>query len=396
MCLRPIPVIFENQFGVRESIDAPCGKCIECVQRDQNDWKCRMIEESKNWPYCYFFTLTYRDSSLPVNIVDCANGVIVDSTRLQDACGADYEIMSTACKKDVQDLLKRFRVSLVRQRAKELGYTMSYIKSDKLLYKRLKPNLKYFICAEYGPNGTHRPHYHGVIFTDVPQRYMSIMFADWHKRHGFVKWSRVVPRSDAVNACSAPANYVSKYCCKGEFASRVEDIEAGFIQKAWRISSKGLGASYVDKHRSYHIPSRRGYTSEEYVQTLLDRRFYFDGSYKYHLPRYYIERLYYRKKTEIKPVYNYEKKKFEAKKIYRYVSTSPVQLKIKAALRELVDARYRQRIEEIRLAYPTYSDSEVYRKLAVLDRLSIEAREASLRSKLNRFYFDNSRKTPDL
>lgn len=398
MCLSPVTVTFLNAFQQRESIAAPCGKCLECVQADQNSWKIRMIEESKSWPYCYFFTLTYRDSALPVNVVDVYNKEIKSTCRLYDDAvdSANYEVLSTGCKKDIQDWLKRFRTRYVRRKAYSLGLTVKDFKASKGLYTKLKPELRYFICLEYGPNGTHRPHYHGCLFTNVSPRDIGILVSDWTSRYGFVTWSRVRPRNDAANALSAPANYVSKYCCKGEFSSRTEDIEQGFIDKAWRLVSKGLGAAYVERARSYHVPHRRGYRPKEYYDLVCNRRIYRDGDYNYKLPRYYIERFYYAKKREIKSVFNPKTRSFEAKTIYRFVPTTYLSIKIKDTLRERALARSNQREAEVRRRHPTYSDAEVFRELALLEVLSIVHREKAVKSKLNRFYSDNARRHPEL
>lgn len=398
MCLSPFPLIFENQFGERESVDAPCGKCLECVKEDQNSWKVRMIEESKDWPYCYFFTLTYRDTSLPVNVVDTYNCKIKTRCRFCDdaADSYGYEVLSSGFKKDVQDWIKRFRTRYVRRKAYSLGMTVKDFKASSGLYTKLKPTLRYFICLEYGPNGTHRPHYHGCLFTNVSPRDIGILPADWFNHHGFVKWSRVRPRNDAANALSAPANYVSKYCCKGEFSSRTDDIEKGYIDKAWRLVSKGLGASYIARKRDYHLPPRRGYKSQEYIDLVCNRRIYKDGEYKYKLPRYYQQRLYYARKKEIKSAFDPKARSFKAKTIYRYVPTTYISIQIKATLRKRALARSLEREAEIRALYPSYSDAEVYRELALLEVRSRVSRQKVIRSKLNRFYADNARKHPEL
>lgn len=398
MCLTPISVTYLNAFQVRESISAPCGKCLECVKTDQNSWKIRMIEESKCYPYCYFFTLTYRDSSLPVNVVDANNQEIKSSCRLFDdaADSASYEVLSTGCKKDVQDWIKRFRTRYVRRKAYSLGMTVKDLKLCKGLYTKFKPILRYFICLEYGPNGTHRPHYHGCLFTNVSPRDIGILVSDWTSRYGFVKWSRVRPRNDAANALSAPANYVSKYCCKGEFSSRTADIDCGYIDKAWRLVSKGLGAAYISRERSYHIPPRRGYKPHEYIDLVCNRLFYKDGDFKYKLPRYYKTRLYYAKKREIKSVFNPKTRSFEAKIIYRYVPTTYLSIKIKDTLQQRALARCNEREAEIRRRHPSYSDAEVIREFTFLETRSLSFREKAIKSKLNRFYSDNARKHSDL
>lgn len=88
MCTRPITIKQKNAYGSDSVQTFPCGSCPECLKDKQNAYKLRLVEESRNWNYLYFFTLTYSDESLPRN--DLGN--------------------STACVKDIQSWLKRFRI----------------------------------------------------------------------------------------------------------------------------------------------------------------------------------------------------------------------------------------------------------------------------------------------
>lgn len=371
MCLTPIPVSYVDFYGNKQTMDAPCGKCIECVIDYQNTWKCRLIEEDRNWPFCYFFTLTYSDDHLP------------------EVCNHDTgEVLSTACKKDVQLWLKRFRQRVVRQRAKARGL---YIKDiTKGLYMHLKPRFSYFICAEYGPNGTHRPHYHGLIFTDMPYREVSLLIGDWRSNYGYVDLKRVKGKTGAVNKASAPANYVAKYCCKGEFSSRSADIEAGLIEKAWRIMSKGIGSSYIERCADYHKPKQRFYkTFEDYVDCVVDRLKYFDGQYSYKLPAYYKRKLFY---TEVKTIVRYydkNTKTVKTRQATRLAARSRLSLAMQANVRNRIDEAYRERLELIRASNPTLTDSEV---VLLETNLALDERESRKRSKLgrlNKFYIEN-------
>ena len=115
MCLRPLHLrVMSTTFGKEIPIFAPCGKCIECVLERQNSYKLRLCYEARRWKHCFFFTLTYCDSSLPV--------------VLNEFTG---EYVSTGCKSHVQAWLKVMRERYVRSRGCRFDF-------------------RYFICLEYG------------------------------------------------------------------------------------------------------------------------------------------------------------------------------------------------------------------------------------------------------
>lgn len=385
MCLAPYPRRYTDYLGIDRVVDCPCGHCIECVKSIQDAWKCRLIEEDKVWRNCFFFTLTYRNSSLPL-ACDHSTG----------------ELISTACKSDVQKWLKRFRTNYYRLKAKEQGVTIKELKSS-VRYSDFKPKFTYFICAEYGPNGTHRPHYHGLLFTDLPVRDVLPLFSDWRKRFGYVKFNRVKSSNKSVNKASAPANYVSKYCCKGEFASRVSDINAGLIEKAWRIMSKNIGAAYLtDEKVRYHRPSRRrevpGYPS--IADACVDRLRYHDGQYLYKLPRYYKERIFYDVITENRLFVGKVKEPFGDGYLYSLVSRpvkrravrNTLPLEMQNVIRARAEKRYLDRFREYQSKDLSLTDSEIHLLLAKDDVQMVRARKVRLLSQANKFYNTNSLK----
>ena len=153
MCLNPIQIKTEDAFGIPVNQSVPCGKCIECLKDRQNSWKIRLIEEARDHRYVYFFTLTYNDDSVPFSYTE-------DGTRVNHVN-----------KVDIQLWIKRNRIKFERQFNRELDF-------------------KYFITSEYGPN-TGRPHYHGILFTDISPTFISAMFADWSETYGFINFSQV-------------------------------------------------------------------------------------------------------------------------------------------------------------------------------------------------------------
>lgn len=311
MCVNPRLVkVTSRSFGVSRYIDAPCGHCVECLKRRQNDWKLRIVHESSYWSKLYFFTLTYSNDSLPCRVdyadlafPECYAEFYGTYNQCKDFASDDMLIRSTARKDDVQRFLKRLRTNYERAKGKPL-------------------QMKYFICAEYGPNpnGTKRPHYHGVIMTDAEYFDLLPEFNTWSDNYGRMEFKQVGYGRDQS---SKVANYISKYCAKGCFESRLDDINAGFIERAWYIMSKNIGSRWLEdnmQHWLKYVPTclsisgdwrledvERFFSSgtdksvlcAKEIDLLLDNFFVLDGdsSYSYKMPRYYRERLLCVKKS---------------------------------------------------------------------------------------------------
>lgn len=307
MCVNISPrVVTLRRTGQTVVVDVPCGHCIECLKQRQNDWKLRLSHECAEWSHCYFFTLTYRQDMLPCRVVNrdelgCVHfsGIFPDCQRFVDRYpNCDLEIVSTACKSEIQAFIKRMREDIVRK-----------------YYPDGRWPMKYFVCAEYGPNprGTKRPHYHGIILCNDCPNVLKPYFNIWSAMIGRIDFQEVgVGREDR----SSVANYISKYCAKGGFESRKEDIDHGFIEKAWTIMSKSIGAEWLKAHKQdylRHVPtclSIDGYWSVEDIETffasgsdltlvvtkeiddLIRNLRVFDGEvHGYKMPRYYFDRI---------------------------------------------------------------------------------------------------------
>lgn len=114
---------------ISNSIDVPCGHCIECRLKYSRDWATRMMLEAQYHESSYFVTLTYDDLHVPKSYYpDLDTGEAIPSLTL--------------VKKDLQGFIKRLRRRL------------EYLK---------RPQIRFYGCGEYGTS-THRPHYHIVVF----------------------------------------------------------------------------------------------------------------------------------------------------------------------------------------------------------------------------------------
>ena len=380
MCINPFSLKYVDFLGRDRSISVGCGKCIECIKRTQNDWKIRLIEEFKDWDYCYFFTLTYRDKSLPM-------------VKAHDT----GEMLSTGRKSDIQDWIKRFRTNYVRQQAMIHGTTIRNITSEA--HRLYSCKIKYFFCLEYGPNGTNRPHYHGIIFSNLPKNQLAPLIVDWRKRFGFVRYSRVrkFNGKNPDNPLSAPANYVSKYCCKGQFCSRKDDIDNFRISREFRLMSKNIGLSYVSKTKDYHLPKKSlNESTEQYLERIFSRLRYNDNGFSYSLPRYYKSHIFYTKVREVRSVYSPKDKKFVARQVSRLAPHTFLCCKMQDYLQRQYDMRFKERYEIIRNSNSSLTDSEICSAIASIERDIAHNRARVLNTKIGGFYYQNKLKNKQL
>ncbi len=132
-CQFKIPVSWIDGLGNRRYTYVPCGRCQDCQKHIQSDWVFRLTQERKTAKFSYFLTLTYNNETLPKD--------------------------SNLCYKDVQ-----------------------------LFFARLRHHFKfrYFAIGEYGYNGTERPHYHIILFTEASPALCSysLLHNVWNK--GFI------------------------------------------------------------------------------------------------------------------------------------------------------------------------------------------------------------------
>lgn len=395
MCLHSWSRSYVDIFGNDRLIELPCGKCVECVKAKQDSYKIRLIEHSKDYAHCYFFTLTYRDSALPYNVITDYGDVIgvVRGARVKEI-NDTFVCLSSARVKDIQDWLKRFRTSYARAAGAKLGYTAK--ESTGVYFKDLRPDFSYFLCAEYGPNGSRRPHYHGIIFSDLPKKEFNSLFADWSKRYGFVKWKEIKQRVDSVNKCSAPANYVGKYCCKGEFASRADDIANHFIEPAFILQSKGIGAGYITRKSDFHLPKyidgvKFNPTLKKHVDYVVDHLYYLDGAFRYKLPRYFYSKLFLDKTPKLVEFYHPKKRRYVVKSSFQYCANY-LSCKMSLELQRRAEERDKKSLVVLSRQVEGKSFEE---KMVFINRLKknrLLARYETKSRKLSEFYNNNKLK----
>lgn len=185
MCKRPVYITVENR-----RIPVPCNKCEECLRNKTSDW-CLRIQSMEAEYELFFFTLTYREKNCPRNVY----GDRIFSRR---------------------DLIL-FKKNVNERVVRKLGLP--------------RKSLKFLICPEYGPNNSHRPHYHGIMF--VRRSSVSVYqtssvefyrFITSLKREVFTSWGRcnwdcfdfswISTSNGRVGNAS---HYVAKYMSYGKF-----------------------------------------------------------------------------------------------------------------------------------------------------------------------------------
>lgn len=196
----------------KQDISVPCGRCPFCLATRRSDWSTRLEYESKLWVHKHFVTLTYADAHLYFR-----NG------------------MSQLRKSDLQLYFKKLR---------KAGY-----------------RLRYYAVGEYGSR-TFRPHYHILLFGNIPER---VLREKWDK--GMVHIGQVTQASIA-------------YCLKYVINGWAKGMRHGRVPPFATMSRKpGLGANYLSPAMlAWHKSDRKNYVL-------------IDGE-KRHLPRYYKLKIF--------------------------------------------------------------------------------------------------------
>lgn len=208
----------------------PCGRCPSCMRNRQNEWVFRLNEELRISPFAYFFTLTYRDDSLPIMVCDL-------NLKIE---------IPTLCKRDIQLFMKRLR-------------------------KNTECPMKYHIVGEYGPS-TLRPHYHGLLFSQYALRQEDIMKAWPYQDVKFKIFEPCFSRS--------AIGYVTKYICAVPFLpEHLKNLPREY--RPFTMCSKGLGLSYLEVNPS--LVDKKVAQIEDFV--VLDGK-------KIAMPRYYRDKLF--------------------------------------------------------------------------------------------------------
>lgn len=391
MCLNVSYSKVELRTGGFKIIAHPCGHCVECVRKYQNDWMLRLEDEASQWKLAMFATLTYSPQNVPYVEI---NGENLDRyryffmkrisqlpyskrSRYRDDTSGFYDylfperiaesgslLVPYADIADIQKFIKRLRINFKRKEGRDL-------------------NLKYFICSEYGDQ-TLRPHYHIILFCNEHEFLMTKYFNECyglgkiHDVHRIVSW-KDRGFMDAMR-------YVSKYTSKpAEFENPY--VVAGAIPKPRRLSSKFIGdhkrqeikhaaADYLDKHDA------DGYT-DEFLDGYMHIADVMRNGYTYSTPKYWRDTLFPQVEVENTRIKDGKeiKKKSRIRDINHHLSIA-----IADYVQRRIDEVCKSEFEQIRHLHPEMSDTEVIRSYTIQTMEQMQDRYCKAIQSFNKHY----------
>lgn len=199
---------------------APCTRCDECRFDRRHQLAKRALFEASDYPFMYFFTLTYDDRHLPPE-------------GLRPA--------------DLPPAFKRLRIQCDR-----------LLNITNIIGNRSPIKLRIFYCGEYGTDEryTQRAHYHGIIYFS---RSLT-PFEELRFRHIFFHSESLFQDTDIQNfwpngyrrdlkKCRNPfacANYITKYLTK----QYLNAVPPGKTPPFYRGPSRngGYGCSHIERY----------------------------------------------------------------------------------------------------------------------------------------------------
>lgn len=158
MCTSPLKILNPVKYPSERSkrygylnkyLVVPCGKCDECRAMRHEEIGSLSYAEFRDADLTLFYTLTYRDEMLPVyNVYTRQFGRGRGNVLKSDYVDGNIPCFS---RDDIQRFYKNIRIRLDRY------FASLHIPS---------PRIHYMNCCEYGKgsSGSHRPHYHGMIY----------------------------------------------------------------------------------------------------------------------------------------------------------------------------------------------------------------------------------------
>ena len=216
---QPIPGV----VGQTKELEVPCGQCLSCRLKRRAEWALRFTHELDYYAdRSSFVTLTYSDNNIP-------------------SCGS-------LVKRHAQLFIKRIR-------------------------KTASPNMRYFLCGEYGSN-TRRPHYHVLLLGNGLSRDDRNAVIDaWP----MCDWKNASIRNNSFGLIEPQSiRYVVGYV-KDKITGDNYDAACNYlgIEPEFRLCSTGIGKRYALANR----------------KQIIDNGYIMQHGVKYTIPRYYLKVL---------------------------------------------------------------------------------------------------------
>ena len=186
----------------------PCGKCPACLANRQRAFCFRLDQEKDKCSFYFWLTLQYSDAFVP---------------RLEDG---EMCFSKEHCRQFFEKIRKRYQ---------EKRGNLAQFK------------FKHFLVSEYGPNSTHRPHYHLLllVYSDLPLAKVYKVRCEMkdYILHEAWPYGYVTEKSFHGRVLS----YLTKYCTKPEL------IGEKHTMKPFTLISRGIGLSFIDDLDPLHL-----------------------------------------------------------------------------------------------------------------------------------------------
>lgn len=184
-----------------------CGRCDRCLSFRRRVWTARIMLEASQHDACGFFTLTYKE--MPAGYVWRGKRYASGSVR----------------KDHVAEFMKRLR------------------------YFAEPLRLRYYGAAEYGSNGTMRPHYHIALFGTNS---VELVGRAWTL--GFVHGGQLTPASAA---------YVVSYVMKGWTYPDHVALNGRYPEFPFMSRRPGIGFGAVSALETAFVAGSRAWSTKE-------------------------------------------------------------------------------------------------------------------------------------
>lgn len=211
------------------TIEAGCGKCIECRKKKAREWQARLHEEIKVSKNGKFVTLTFSTESV-IKLTEIVRKEINEEIK---------EI-----EKEKLDEDKGIRIQKLTRKTYGYGLDNQIATKGVRLFlerwrKEYKKSVRHWLVTELGHNGTENIHIHGILWADDITKLKEI----W--QYGYVwKGKKVEGQINRLEnyVNGKTVNYIIKYVTK------VDEKHKEYVSKI--LTSQGIGKNYINTYSS--------------------------------------------------------------------------------------------------------------------------------------------------
>lgn len=363
MCTCPRIIRRKVINRIREDI-VPCGKCHECLSKQQNEFAALACLEAKRSSSMYMVAFTYSNRTCPImrtcknecdefEVKDFVEGrdrllVLPDMVRERFENGRRIEYLVSTYRDGFH-----FEPSLHREDVR------LFLKSARQAFHRkygYYPSFRYAAFGEYGDK-YHRPHTH-FLFFGLKSQEMAFIADQWKNKFGFADVKEIpVLNRDGSPARVKVSKYVSKYLRKPktDFLPLLHDL----CERPRLIVSKGFGKDVLPSNlKSFYLCEDLSHLNfSQRAEEILKRKksLIIDGV-RFPLPRK-ISDQYFRVEapSKIKTVVNEKSGEITLQNV-RQTRRSALSLQVSRFAR---DRYYKDFIDKVFRYSETHSDKDI-------------------------------------